>query len=69
MMVEQLFLAVLRGCLQFVIVVFPDHTHLLFMIKIQLFCLVAVSYVAVQFHVSYRYGLMSKSVKSSQCCE
>ena len=33
-MVERLFLAVPRGCLQFVIVVFPDHTHLLF------FCLV-----------------------------
>ena len=30
-MVERLFLAVLRGCLQFVIVVFPDHTHLLFL--------------------------------------
>ena len=28
--VERLFLAVQRGCLQFVIVVFPDHTHLLF---------------------------------------
>ena len=28
-MVERLFLAVSRGCLQFVIVVFPDHTHLL----------------------------------------
>ena len=28
-MVEWLFLAVPRGCLQFVIVVFPDHTHLL----------------------------------------
>ena len=23
-----------RGCLQFVIVVFPDHTHLLFFIKL-----------------------------------
>ena len=32
-MVEQLFLAVPRGCLQFVIVVFPDHTHLLFLTK------------------------------------
>ena len=31
-MVEWLFLAVSRGCLQFVIVVFPDHTHLLFFI-------------------------------------
>ena len=29
-MVERLFLAVPRGCLQLVIVVFPDHTHLLF---------------------------------------
>ena len=29
-MVERLFLAVPRGCLRFVIVVFPDHTHLLF---------------------------------------
>ena len=28
--VGRLFLAVPRGCLQFVIVVFPDHTHLLF---------------------------------------
>ena len=28
-MVEWLFLGVPRGCLRFVIVVFPDHTHLL----------------------------------------
>ena len=31
-MVERLFLAVPRGCQQFVIVLFPDHTHLLFLI-------------------------------------
>ena len=31
-MVERLFFTVPRGCLQFVIVVFPDHTHLLFLI-------------------------------------
>ena len=31
-MVERLFLAKPRGCLQFVIVVFPNHTHLLFFI-------------------------------------
>ena len=30
-MVERLFLAVPRGCLRSVIVVFPDHTHLLFL--------------------------------------
>ena len=29
-MVERLFLVVPWGCLRFVIVVFPDHTHLLF---------------------------------------
>ena len=32
-MVEPLFLAVLWGCLLFVIVVFPDHTHLLFLMN------------------------------------
>ena len=30
LMVERLFLEVSWGCLRFVIVVFPDHTHLLF---------------------------------------
>ena len=34
-MVERLFLGVPQGCLQFVIVVFPDHTHLLFLMKTQ----------------------------------
>ena len=29
--VERLFLAVPRGCLRYVIVVFPNHTHLLFL--------------------------------------
>ena len=32
MMVERFFLAVPRGYLRFVIVVFPDHTHLLFLL-------------------------------------
>ena len=36
MMVDRLFLAVPRGCLQFVIVVFPDHTHFLFLIHIRI---------------------------------
>ena len=31
-MVGRLFLAMPRGCLRFVIVVFPDHAHLLFWI-------------------------------------
>ena len=29
--VGRLFLAVPRGCLRFVILIFPDHTHLLFL--------------------------------------
>ena len=33
-MIERLFLAVPRGCLRFVIVVFPDHTHLLILIMV-----------------------------------
>ena len=39
-MVEWLFLVVPWGCLGFVIVVFPDHTHLLFWIS---FCHVVAS--------------------------
>ena len=30
MMAERVFLAVPQGCLRYAIVVFPDHTHLLF---------------------------------------
>ena len=40
-MVERLFLAVPQGCLRFVIVVFPDHTHLLFLMS-RLLCLCCV---------------------------
>ena len=36
MMVEWLFLAVPWGCLWFVFVVFPDHTHLLFLTRLGL---------------------------------
>ena len=40
-MVEQLFLAVPGGCLRFVIVVFLDHAHLLFLMS-RLWCLCCV---------------------------
>ena len=43
-MVERLFLMVPRGCLQFVIVVFPDHTHLLFL-SIFLIILILLIYI------------------------
>ena len=46
MMVERLFLAVPLGCLQFVIVVFPDHTHLL-LLHVQL--LTGVQYLLKTF--------------------
>ena len=36
-MVEWLFLLVPWGCLQFVIVVFPGHTHLLFLLIVLIF--------------------------------
>ena len=36
-MVERLFLAVPRGCLQFVIVLFPDHTHLLLSLPLRIY--------------------------------
>ena len=32
--VELLFLAVPWGCMRFLIVVFPDHTHLLFLLQV-----------------------------------
>ena len=43
-MVERLFLAVPRGCLRFVIVVFPDHTHLLFFLCVGVALLILSSF-------------------------
>ena len=48
-MVERLFLAVPRGCLRFVIVVFPDHTHLLF-----LRTLVEIARLAERFNMRFK---------------
>ena len=53
-MVERLFLALPWGCLRFVIVVFPDHTHLLFFIyntitylyKVKIILVIHISLVA-----------------------
>ena len=46
-MIERLFLAMPRGCLRFVIVVFPDHTHLLFSIH---------SHYLISFNISSKYN-------------
>ena len=48
-MVERLFLAMPRGCLQFVIVVFPDHTHLLFLVSVDK-CRFALSKLGLPYH-------------------
>ena len=56
-MVERLFLAMPRGCLQFVIVVFPDHTHLLFfMVQLtekscEIYCLTIYAYFMTRMQV------------------
>ena len=51
-MVERLFLAVPRGCLQFVIVVFPDHTHLLFLFASKDSAQLAISHLWPLFLIS-----------------
>ena len=57
MMVEWLFLAVLWGCLRFVIVVFRDHTHLLFFIKKE--HEVAVFFdLEKAYDTTWRYGIL-----------
>ena len=47
-MVERLFLAVPRGCLQFVIVVFPNNTHLLFFELFHKFLQLLIAYTKKQ---------------------
>ena len=57
-MVERLFLAVLWGSLRFVIVVFPDHTHVLFLAHVLKFVL----------KTNVRLPLPSRVLVSSVCC-
>ena len=56
-MVERLFLAVPWGCLQFVIGVFPDHTHLLCRggakAKIQLFHNTVILHIKIKWKDAY----------------
>ena len=65
-MVERLFLAVPRGCLQFVIVVYPDHTHLLFLTNssCQVFLLserIVSCMYGVLIGLTYMYTVLSNS--------
>ena len=59
LMVEWLFLTVPRGSLQFVIVVFPDHTHLLFWLKCQVSKFNRSVYILIKLSelVAFDYGL------------
>ena len=58
-MVERLFLAVPRGCLRFVIVVFPDHTHLLlFIVKQPSLTSSASDYTARKGHLLLHYKVI-----------
>ena len=54
-MVERLFLALPRGCLRFVIVLFPDQTHLLFLglYRETSLCLPVVYYLQFQGGASF----------------
>ena len=54
-MVERLFLALPRGCLQFAIVVFPDHTHLLFSMNGDTYSVLTFLFYEIPF-IAYAYS-------------
>ena len=51
-MVERLFLAVLRGCLRFVIVAFPDHTHYFCVCLLLIFLLFTLRYLIIELKIN-----------------
>ena len=65
MMVERLFLAVRLGYLRFVIVEFPDHTHLLFFICSAFPTTVAVRIIGLSHYHMYRTKNLFKHFISS----
>ena len=70
-MVERLFLAVPRGCLQFVIVVFPDHTELLFLLSFMHFLFylldINISFVLSIF-IIIPFSRQHILIKFKECC-
>ena len=64
-MVERFFLVVPRGCLQFLIVVFSDHTHLLFLHSYlnspRMYPIQNTKFSAC-FHVALAYYLLNNTV-------
>ena len=63
-MVERLFLAVPRGCLQFVIWGFPDHTHLLFFYTGNKICQILDSINTIYFFKTHPIRLWSAMLSS-----
>ena len=59
---ERLFLAVPQGCLRFVIVVFPDHTHLLYFGTKHIVLMLSV---ICAFVLKYSGPLISSSVSNA----
>ena len=73
-MVKWLFLAMPWGCLWFVIVVFPDHTHLLFLVSNRLKMLsnkrVSASHTFWQDHAWYFFRFFSEvKVRFYRCMQ
>ena len=68
-MVKWLFLAVPCGCLRFVIVVFPDHTHLLFSMNHSWMSIVYIQHLSfiVSIFYSKEYCLPQISVHYCHC--
>ena len=70
-MVERLFLAVPWGCLRFVIVVFPDHTHLLFLYLYWLRIRVICDRHAIKIHLSttgHFFRVSFYKMQAFACC-
>ena len=58
-MVERLFLAVSQGCLRFVIVVFPDHTHLIFLKPLESTKLFDAYFHGILRNVDFLFAILS----------
>ena len=61
-MVERLFLAVPRGCLRFVLVVFPDHIHYFFSKSLLLSYSFSNTYLLVSYHCCFRELVKKQSL-------
>ena len=68
-MVERLFLAVSWGCLRLVIVVFPDHTQLLFFISVDIYCLTTNTLLYVSIPLNHIFIIHEKAMYMAAPCK